>query len=747
MTTSVLLNLKNEKIKNQKTLEVLDSNIRENDDMILRNEIETVAGVMDGIYQKAVEGKVTLEEAKKESADVLRNLRYGKEGYFWADTVDGLNVVLYGSEVEGTNRMNYQDERGVYVVRETIELALNGGGYYNYLFAKKGTTKAQEKRGFSVYYKPYGWVIGTGIYTSDVEQIIHNKQKAQGEEMKVNFSKNMSIILLLFSGVILFIYNMAKSITEPLKFTSHYAKEIAEEKYEVEMPLAYLKRRDEIGVMSKALSQMQKAIVSSIMEKQESNEQLEREKEFLNTVLITIGDGIIVTDETGKIQMLNMAAVQMIGIDDEKLIETDGSQFVEFFDHKTQKKLESLIKLAIELKIIIERQESYMTIGDRKMLIEESASPIMDQDKNLTGIVYVFRNITDSMIRKEEVEFLSYHDQLTGLFNRRYFEERSAQIVEEINLPISLIIADLNALKLTNDAFGHLRGDQMITSFSEVLKVSFPEKAIVSRIGGDEFAIILPKTSEELAEKLIQEARQKLKGITVEQVPVTAAFGYATIKDINDSFPNTFRLADEAMYNQKLLDHVMVKKTIVNRIILSNNHRQKGKKDEIKESVHLIANYLRFLDMDDTIIKKMKKAAFVYDVGYVTVPNSVIKNTMPLTKIEWEEMKTHPISGYNILKNIDHYAENAEDVLAHHEWFDGKGYPRGLAGKSIPFGSRILTLVTDYIAMTHERPYRDAMTIDEACQVIKDRSGSRYDPEFVDSFLQFLKEKNINCEK
>jgi len=498
-----------------------------------------------------------------------------------------------------------------------------------------------------------------------------------------------------------------------------------------------------VGVMSSALFQMKKAIANSIKEKEMSNEQLLSEKEFLNTVLITIGDGIIVTDEEQKIQMVNMAAVQMIGIDDEKLIGTTGDQFVTFVDYKTQEKLKSLIALAIESKKIVERQESYMIISERKMLVEESASPILDRQKNLTGIVYVFRNITDSMKRKQEIEFLSYHDQLTGLFNRRYFEEISTVMLEEKNLPLSLIIGDLNALKLTNDAFGHLKGDQMITVFSDVLKSSFSPNTIVARIGGDEFAILLPNTRPDQAEVLIRDIRLKLKGTSVGQVPVTAAFGHATVNETSDSFPNIFRLADEAMYNQKLLDHVMVKKTIVNRIILENNHRQKGKKEEIRQSVHLIGNFLEYLDMDETTIRKMRKAAFVYDIGYVTVPNSVIKSNMSLTKIDWEEVKSHPVSAYNILKNIDHYAEIAEDVLTHHEWFNGSGYPRGLVGKNIPFGARILALVTDYVAMTHERPYRKALTKEEVSQQMQEESGKRYDPEFVALFLDFIKIRDM----
>ena len=141
-----MVNLWNENMNNKKTLEVLDYNIRENYDINIKNQIETVVCVMDGIYQQAVDGLITLENAKILSANMLRNARYGKDGYFWADTLEGVNVVLYGSPVEGTNRIDYQDERGVYVVRETILKALDGGGYYDYFFSKKGESKGQQKR-------------------------------------------------------------------------------------------------------------------------------------------------------------------------------------------------------------------------------------------------------------------------------------------------------------------------------------------------------------------------------------------------------------------------------------------------------------------------------------------------------------------------------------------------------------------------------------------------------------------------
>jgi methyl-accepting chemotaxis protein len=134
-------------------------------DMLIKSEVETAVSMLQAIQAKQQRGEMTLEQAKELGAALLRELRYGTDGYFWADTTEGVNVVLYGrKDVEGRNRLKDKDPKGTYYVKDFLAKAKAGGGYVEYWFAKKGQTKAQPKRSYVLLFKPFGWVVGTGYY-------------------------------------------------------------------------------------------------------------------------------------------------------------------------------------------------------------------------------------------------------------------------------------------------------------------------------------------------------------------------------------------------------------------------------------------------------------------------------------------------------------------------------------------------------------------------------------------------------
>ena len=134
-------------------------------DLLIKNEVETAVSMLEAIYAKHQKGEMNLEEAKKLGADLLRELRYGREGYFWADTTEGINVVLYGKkEVEGRNRLENRDQNGKFYIKAFIEISKTGGGYVEYWFPKLGETTAQPKRSYVLLFKPFGWVVGSGYY-------------------------------------------------------------------------------------------------------------------------------------------------------------------------------------------------------------------------------------------------------------------------------------------------------------------------------------------------------------------------------------------------------------------------------------------------------------------------------------------------------------------------------------------------------------------------------------------------------
>jgi methyl-accepting chemotaxis protein len=134
-------------------------------DLLIKCEVETAASMLQAIFAKHQQGEITLAQAKELGADLLRELKFGAEGYFWADTTEGVNVVLYGrKDVEGKNRLEDKDPNGKFYVKEFLAKGKAGGGYVEYLFVKKGQTTPQPKKSYVLLFKPFGWVVGCGYY-------------------------------------------------------------------------------------------------------------------------------------------------------------------------------------------------------------------------------------------------------------------------------------------------------------------------------------------------------------------------------------------------------------------------------------------------------------------------------------------------------------------------------------------------------------------------------------------------------
>ena len=134
-------------------------------DLLIKSEVETAVSMLQAIFTRHQQGEMTLDQAKRLGADLLRELRYGDEGYFWADTAQGVNVVLYGrKDVEGKNRLEEQDNNGTFFIKEFLTLGKAGGGYVEYWFPKRGETAPQPKRSYVLLFKPFGWVVGSGYY-------------------------------------------------------------------------------------------------------------------------------------------------------------------------------------------------------------------------------------------------------------------------------------------------------------------------------------------------------------------------------------------------------------------------------------------------------------------------------------------------------------------------------------------------------------------------------------------------------
>lgn len=249
-------------LTNNKLLGIEKQTLNDDFDRHIKEQVDTVIAMLDSINKKYTSGQITLDEAKKEGADLLRNLKFGQDGYFWADTVDGVNVVLLGSKTEGTNRINAQDTKGKYYMKEIIS---NGkkenGGYTEYWFPKAGETKPSLKRGYSRLYAPFNWVIGTGNYVDDIDKIVAEKQSDISSSL-VN-SIEISIVLLAASLLVaaIFAYILSKKITNPILSIAKLVNTTSDLDLAADNKFKYIEDfKDETGIIGKSVINLRKEL-------------------------------------------------------------------------------------------------------------------------------------------------------------------------------------------------------------------------------------------------------------------------------------------------------------------------------------------------------------------------------------------------------------------------------------------------------------------------------------------------------
>jgi diguanylate cyclase (GGDEF)-like protein len=368
---------------------------------------------------------------------------------------------------------------------------------------------------------------------------------------------------------------------------------------------------------------------------------------------------------------------------------------------------------------------------------------VIKSSNTIIGGFGIYADISQRKKAEKEILFINYHDQLTGLYNRRFFEEELKRIDIERNLPISLIMADVNGLKLINDAFGHAYGDMLLIKTGELIKNECRQDEIIARLGGDEFVILLPKTSPEEAEKITKRIKESSSGIKLQSMELSISFGWATkshiIQDINETLKN----AEDYMYRHKLFESPSIRGKTVKAIINSLHEKNKREEQHSRRVSYLCEAIGIAMEQNESGLKELKTVGLLHDIGKIAIDEKILNKPDRLTNEEWSDMKRHPEIGYRILSSVNDMAELAEFVLAHHERWDGKGYPKGLKGKEIPLQARIIMVADTFDAMTSARPYRSPLSDETAINEIKKNSGTQFDPEIVRVFIEKVMNKKI----
>lgn len=482
-------------------------------------------------------------------------------------------------------------------------------------------------------------------------------------------------------------------------------------------------------------------ILQDITQQKTFENQLYNEKELFRTTLFSIGDAVISTDTQGRVLIMNKVAEQLTGWTQNQALGQPIEAVFQIINEFTRESCDNPVAKVLASKTIIELANHTLLIDKDgvERVIEDSAAPIIDEQGQVTGVVLVFRDFTEKRKNLDQIAYLSFHDHLTGLYNRRFYEEELVRLDNPRNWPLSIVMSDVNGLKLINDSFGHASGDQLLIKTAKVLTDACRADDIVARIGGDEFIMLFPRTDALEAAKLINRIKELLQKESIEGLEISVSFGSETKTSAADDIHELFKKAEDMMYHDKLYEGPSIKGRVIDNIVAALHQKSNREEVHARQVSERCERIGAALGMEAYQIKELKAFGLLHDIGKIAISDTILNKPGQLTDAEWLEMKNHAEVGYRILCTNNELTAIADYVLAHHERWDGSGYPKGLKADAIPLPARICAIADAYDAMTSDRSYKPVLTQQEAIAELQSEAGSQFDPALVGVFVELLK--------
>lgn len=400
--------------------------------------------------------------------------------------------------------------------------------------------------------------------------------------------------------------------------------------------------------------------------------------------------------------------------------------------------IDNIIKQYRISKVFYTEME-YVSKWGVPLCMQYKIDPLFDEDNQFQHIIIACEEISARKKAEARIKYLSYNDSLTDLYNRAFFDEELIRLDAPGELPLSIIIGDVNGLKLVNDTFGHPAGDKLLQNIAHILRDCCRSTDIVARWGGDEFAILLPQTSSRTAYCICERIRTACNEGSHDPIQASIALGVASKENPDEDINKIITEAEDIMYRNKLLESKSIRNAIISSLEASLHEKTMETREHAQRMQNMCVQFGKALDLPANEMDRLELLARLHDIGKIGVADEILNKAGALSAEEWTEIKKHPQIGYRIVYSSHELVAIAEEILCHHERWDGNGYPEGLTGQDIPLLARILSIVDAYDVMTHARSYKEAIGHEDALAEITRCSSTQFDPVLVRIFLNLFK--------
>ena len=444
-------------------------------------------------------------------------------------------------------------------------------------------------------------------------------------------------------------------------------------------------------------------------------------------------------NSAGTMLIVSEGCFKLTGYEPESFIEGRVLEYNDIMAPEGRDLLHKEWERTIPYKLPYKCEYGITTASGEKKWVLEMGEGIYNDEGQVLALEGMIFDVTERQEAAKQNEFLAYHDYVTGLYNRRFFEEEFERRRESGEFPIAILLGDINSFKVYNDTFGHIEGDNALRNTGEKIKRIIGQGDILARVGGDEFAIIVSGINEHEIKQYFDRVERESDIFSQDSLGdrlITISWGYGVQREKGDTLDMLQQEAEAYMYNRKFYNHKSMRSKTVDVImetLFAKSEREKEHSERVGSLSEAIAGKM---ERRQSELDKIRVAGLLHDIGKIGIDEAILNKEEKLDSKEWDLIKLHPAKGAGILYNTKEYQDIADIVLSHHERFDGSGYPNKLKGEYIPLGSRIIAVADTFDAITNERPYKSPMSMEAAIKEMRRSAGTQLDPEIVAVFIK-----------